>query len=110
MWQRSCRHGKQNQDGQESERITFVRAQFPVPPVRSSLNANHDLTLNFPESAIWSWPANRSMRNCSAWGHAELAEEKKMVVLALLTSTNDAIAMGRDQGSLSIPRLWTVTK
>jgi hypothetical protein len=44
--QRSRRPGEQHQDSQKRERITFVRAQFRLPPIRSNSSENHDLTFN----------------------------------------------------------------
>jgi hypothetical protein len=32
--QRLCRPGEQNQDSKKRERLTFVRAQFRLPPIR----------------------------------------------------------------------------
>lgn len=46
MGQRSRRPGEQNQDSQKRERITFVRAQFRLPPIRSNLSENHHLMFN----------------------------------------------------------------
>src|ERR1700691_1415300 len=50
--QRSCRPGAQNQDSQKPERITFVRPQFRLHPIRSTLSENHDLTFNCPGSDV----------------------------------------------------------
>jgi hypothetical protein len=50
--QRMCRPNEQNQDSEKRERITFVRSQFRLPPIRSRISGNPDLTLNCLESDL----------------------------------------------------------
>jgi hypothetical protein len=52
MGQRSRRPGEQKQDSQKRERITFVRAQFRRPPIRSNLSENYDLTSYAVKEAV----------------------------------------------------------